>query len=357
MFEPYRLEIIGQLIGMAAIYGLVGRPLWQVCKFFHVPGRIYQVKRPRMYATLAALGTALAGVLLIPLPSAVYCGLEIKPRDATAVYVDMPGRLSEVLVEPRDSVRAGQPLARLVNLDVQMEIEQLTGQRDSYQTQLNSLHQQRFRNKQAGLEIAQVRESLETVADQLKQKQRDQQRLTIAAPVAGTILPPPVTPKQGTEQGELASWSGTPLESHNLGASLAGSTLFCQVGNPQKLEAILVIDQADIERVRQNQSVTIMLDQLTSRTYRSTITEVARTDLKVTSSRLSNKSGGEIATKTDASGRERPLSASYQARVPLDDPEGLLRLGLCGQAKIHAHWETLGARAWRYLARTFSFEL
>ena len=40
VFEPYRLEIIGQMIAMASIASLVGRPLWSVGKFFYVPGRI-----------------------------------------------------------------------------------------------------------------------------------------------------------------------------------------------------------------------------------------------------------------------------------------------------------------------------
>ena len=48
---------------------------------------------------------------------------------------------------------------------------------------------------------------------------------------------------------------------------------------------------------------------------------------------------------------------SYQARAPLDDPEGLLFIGLRGKAKVHAQWQTLASRTWRYLVRTFNFKL
>ena len=36
---------------------------------------------------------------------------------------------------------------------------------------------------------------------------------------------------------------------------------------------------------------------------------------------------------------------------------GLLRIGLVGQAKITTAPRTLGSRLWRYLSRTFNFEL
>jgi hypothetical protein len=80
--------------------------------------------------------------------------------------------------------------------------------------------------------------------------------------------------------------------------------------------------------------------------------------MKVSSRRLSNKGGGTLATKTDPSGAERPLSTSYQARVAIDDPNGLLRLGLRGQARIHSDaGQTLWQRAWRLITQAFSFKL
>src|SRR5690606_32747297 len=40
IWEPYRLEVIGQMIGLAALYTLAVQPLWKVGKFFYVPGRV-----------------------------------------------------------------------------------------------------------------------------------------------------------------------------------------------------------------------------------------------------------------------------------------------------------------------------
>jgi hypothetical protein len=102
-------------------------------------------------------------------------------------------------------------------------------------------------------------------------------------------------------------------------------------------------------------------DQLPHDILIGTIEEISKQNLKVSSKRLSSKAGGELATKTDPnSGAERPASASYQARVRLDDPDGMLRLGLRGQAKVFMSfkgWQTIGGRLWRTITRTFNFQL
>ena len=357
VFEPYGLKILGQVIALAALYGLLVRPLVAMFKFFNVPGRLMNIKRTRLNTTLGIAGTVVAAVVFVPLPSAVYCTLELEARDATAIYIDVPGTLQRVHVRPGQTVATGELLAELANLDLRLAVEKLTGRRDEYRMQLASLEQQRFVDRQAASEISHVRETLETVEDQLRQKERDLARLKLTAPAAGTVLPPPPLPVQHDPAGELPAWDGTPLEAKNLGATLTESTLFCQIGNPRELEAVLVIDQADIERVMPEQEVEILLNQLPGQTYSSEITDVAAVDLKIIPRRLSGGAGGELARQVDGSGVARPLSTSYQALAPLNDIEGILRIGLSGRAKIHTRPTTLSSRAWRYLSRTFHFEL
>lgn len=147
------------------------------------------------------------------------------------------------------------------------------------------------------------------------------------------------------------------MDPKNLGCYLEESVLFCQVGDLEKMEAMLVIDQADIDFVREGQEVEIKLDELPHDVLHGRIAEIAPDALKISPRRLSTKAGGELATKTDPAGVERPMSTSYQARVYLDDPEGLLGLGLRGRAKIHADWQTVGRRLWRLATRTFNFKL
>ena len=133
--------------------------------------------------------------------------------------------------------------------------------------------------------------------------------------------------------------------------------LFCLVGDPHKMEALLVVDQEEIEYLKQGQAVEVKLDELPAETLTGEIAEIGAEPLTVSPRHLSNKAGGELATKTDESGVERPLNTSYQVRVPLDDPEDLLRIGLRGRGRIRTEPQTLGHRLWRYITQTFNFRL
>jgi putative peptide zinc metalloprotease protein len=228
------------------------------------------------------------------------------------------------------------------------------------EAQLESLNRQRFRQAQAASGIPEVLSALQSKKELLRQEEVNRERLTLKAPRAGIVYPPPWQTQNEDPEEMLPSWSGIPLDPRNVGAYLEERTLFCKVGAKQELDAMLVIDQADISLVKTKQKVDIKLDALPHDVLHGEIKEYSQQNYKVSSKGLSAKSGGELATTTDKSGAERPASTSYQARVPLDDPEGLLRLGLRGRAKIHMDfqgWQTIGQRIWRYVTQTFHFKL
>ncbi len=358
LFLSYDLKIIGQIVVLMSLYSLLIMPLYQMGKFFYVPGRIEQVKKPRFYTSLGLLTAVLLAVFFIPLPSSVICTLEIQARDAQPVYVDVGGEMVELNVEPDQKVAAGQPLARLRNTDVDLALAKLDGAANEYRAKRDGLLRQSFRNYRVADQIPQVDEAIRAVEEQREEKQRDKERLELVAPVSGTILPPPLTTRHEPDEERLPLWSGTPLDPENRGAVFEPGVLFCQVGDPKQLEAVLIVDQADRNIVREGQAVDLKIEGFPSMTIHSKITEIAESELKVTPQRLSTQSGGEVPTKTDpATGIQRPMSTSYQARAPIDDPDGLLRLGLRGQARVYTDWVPLGTRLWRVVAHTFNFKM
>ncbi len=359
VFEPYGLKILGQLIALGAVYGLAVQPLVKLYKFFKVPGRLSKVKRWRMYATIGVIVAVVVGVMLIPLPSHIYCSLEVQARDAATVYAEVDGILAAVYVEPGDHVDEGQLLAQLRNIDVDIAIADLEGQERVYQAQLDGLRRVSYDDRRASADVAQVAEALTSVKQQLTQRELDKEKLRLTAPCAGTVLPPTLVPDQSAPDEGLPVWSGSPLEPENLGAAIRTGTRLCQIGDPKRLEARLVIDQGDVELVAPGQRVEIMLTQSAEYVYVSRIERVSTEDLKTSPPRLSSLHGGELPTKMDPSGQPRPLNTVYEAVVPLpeNDPRGLLRLGLVGRAKITTGPRTLGQRLYRYFSRTFNFEL
>jgi putative peptide zinc metalloprotease protein len=357
VFQPYRLEVIGQIIATASIASLIGRPLWSVAKFFYVPGRLEEVKKPRFYLTLAVVLALLAAIIFVPLPYHVFCPLEIQPRGAAPVYIEVGGQLDTVYVKAGQHVNAGDKLADLTNADLDLEIAGLIAKRDEQEAHWKSLKMERFHNSMAASEIPGIEKVLDALNEQLVEKQGDSQRLHLVAPRAGQVIPPPAQAAPPSVEGKLPMWSGSPLDEHNLGATLDHAKLFCQIGEPGKFEAVLYVDQADVDQVFPGQKVKIMLGELPGVTLRSEINEKSTDPSKYLPKALSNKAKGPIETKADESGVPRPASILYQARAPLDDENGELESGLLGEAKIDAPWHSLGWRLWRFLQRTFHFKL
>ncbi len=361
VFEPYGLKIIGQLIALVSLYGLIVMPFVKVYKFFRVPGRWSKVKKVRMFASLGVLAALVAGAFVIPFPSSVLCHFELQPRDATSVYVEVQGKLEEIAIEPGQEVAAGDLIVRLSNLDLDMEITRLRGELAALKEQLETLKQIVFRDESAGLELETIRESIKAKNEELDKKLVDFKRLEITAPVAGTIIPPPPKRDQPSDDRvTLASWSGSPLKKSNLGATLTPESqhnLLCQIGDPNAWDAVLVIDQRDLDLVLPGQEVRLMFEESAYNVFISKIEDIADDEMEAISPRLASTSGGVIPAQADPDGVVRPLSTSYQADVPLDDSLGIFRNGLVGQARITTSPRTLASRIGRYLRRTFRFDL
>jgi putative peptide zinc metalloprotease protein len=234
----------------------------------------------------------------------------------------------------------------------------------------------RFDDERSGLEIGQLQEQLTAIEKQLAEKQEQASRLRIVAPAAGVIIParPRIFPGEA-EDGRLGTWSGSPLAPKNIGAHFNPAdpasaaeyrSMICRIGDPTNLEALLVIDQADIDLVDASMAqdrkldVKLEVDAYPGRTLNGQVEQVARVELKDVPDSLSSQAGGRLETKTDRSGVARPLSTSYHARVPLKDQgklQGLVCTGMRGRAQIYTQWQSLGSRLYRYLSRTFHFEL
>jgi len=357
VFEPYGLKVVSQMLAIVSIGTLIGMPLWKMAKFFYIPGKLDKVKRKNVNITLAVLAVVAAFVVFCPLPYRVLCTLELRPRNADPVYTDVAGTLENIYVKPWQQVSVGDKLGRLSSTELELEIADLEAKLAIQRTAAEVLRRERSdsRNEAAARELPEVEKTIQSLEEQLDKRREDQKHLVLIARSSGTILPPPETMKKENNMGGLPKWSGTPLQQKNVGAYLSG-TLFCQIGDPHKWEANLIVDQDDIEFVHEKQEVAIKLDEMPYRTFYSTIDEIGP-EMEYTSRQLSSKGGGELMSKTDESGVERPINISYQARAEIDTDADNLVQGLRGTAKVYADWQPIGKRVWRYLMRTFNFKL
>lgn len=316
------------------------------------------MKKARLATTVAIVGAVIAAVCLVPLPHHIDCAFEVRPANAASVYAGTRGRILET-VKPGTTVSAGDVIARLENVELDVRLAELRGEENVAQERLRTLERliHHDRATAAGQQPAQHR-LIVSLADSRSKAEDEVERLTIRAKRDGMILPPPRKEPEPGDDGRLPSWTGSPLDEENIGAFLGQDDLICLIGDPADLEAVLVIDQGDIQLVAEEMEVELKFDAARMETFDGVLQEISQSKLQATPMSLASQAGGDLQTEIDpATGQPRPRSISYQGRVPLDVATLPVRIGYRGSAKVHTHPRSLGWRLWRVITQTFNFEL
>ena len=315
------------------------------------------MKRTPLLVSLGVLAVIIAGVCYIPLPHHVDCALEIRPSQAGMVYAGTPGQI-EWTVSPKEYVNEDDAVAILRNPDLEIRLADLRGRQQLAEVELRNLS---YRSRYDAALKAQIdtQEELLAAIKLLRDKTEEEIKdLTVLAPCSGYIIPPSDRPAPKADDGRLPTWIGSPLEERNRGAMLTAEDVICEIGNPEAFEAVLIVDQGDVQLVRVGQNVDMKLDSERQSTYQGEITEKSSEPISAASLSMASQTGGDLQTEIDpATGQVMPRSISYQARVPLSEFSLPLRPGYRGSAKIHVDPMSLGSRLWRVIAQTFNFEI
>jgi len=357
LLEPYGLKVIGQMIAAGAFVSLFVMPLYKGVQFFLTPGRLRKVKTLRLAGTVLFVAAAIAGVLLIPVPHWVTCSLHVQPRDAAAAYIDAPGEVTAIHVKPGDTVNEGDKIVSLDSVDIRLNIERLEGERAELFVQLQSLRRREFIDPAAGREVTSVEKAIESADDQLAKLRLDRERLIVRAPASGTVISSPGRDAPPADADMLPEWTGKPLDTQNIGATYNDEVLVCRVGDPRKLEAVLAIDQTDVEYLLEEQRVELFFHHLPTRFFISSVNRISQVKMEAAPESMSAKAGGSMATSTSRQGYEKPVNVIYQASAPVNDPRGEFFVGATGYAKVYVGNRTIGQRLWRYMCHTFNFEM
>lgn len=360
VLEPYGLKVLGQAIGMMGLFGLLVQPVWNIIKFFRAPGRMSQVKSKNLSITIGIIASLIAFICFVKLPYNVKCAVEIKPSQdqVQRVIVQSGGQLEKVNVELGDEVAVGDIVAELKDIPLELQFQEKLREFNALHSQWLSLSRDPKRTDGTSVsEIRRLEQAKDASEQSLRILNKRREWLKLKAPVAGIVMPPPEKKPDPKVAGRLPTWDGSLMRPENLGARVEQNDVLCMVGNPSAFEAMLVIDQADLPYVSKNMPALVRLDAYTDDTFDGTIQDIAGSDMEIASPAMSTQAGGTMALVTDASGVQRPQSASYEARVPLTDLNLALRPGMRGRAKIKAEKQTLIARFWRLLNRTFHFNI
>jgi putative peptide zinc metalloprotease protein len=218
---------------------------------------------------------------------------------------------------------------------------------DRLSAQLDSLRQQRSSSGQRSSQIPVVQQELADARTRKRLHEAVADRLRVKSPRGGRLFaPPPVLP-QADDDRLARFWTGTPLDPINRGAWLAKGTVLCMIGDPSTREAVVMMQQQEIEAIREGQVVTLLLADRRRGSVTGRVLEVATTPHDTIPVELQ---------RTGLIQPPPPGAASqpyYQVRVLLDPSATTLPIRLTGHARITVSSESIFKRVHRFLSDSF----
>ena len=336
------VAVLGDGVTLVVLAGMLLPPVWQCAAFFKYQSLTRRGTRGlRMLAFGGFWATALLSVAIVPWPCRVTAPLVIEPENVRPVYAVVAGAL-ESSVRAGDQVVKDQEVARLANLDIRLEVVELTGKRDQQQRQLEILRARQALDPAAAALIPTAEAALTDLDERLRQRKLDEQSLVLRAPAAGTVLPPGHVSAAPLSSGQLPNWSGSPLEEQNRGCQIEPGTLVCMIGSPRPAEAFALVDQDSVALIQVGQLVHVRIDSVRGQVYEGRVVEIASRDMKIVPRELA--SGGELPHQVDRQGADRPASVTYQVRVRLTRQPDVIVPGTRGEAKFFVEPQSLIAR-------------
>lgn len=265
----------------------------------------------------ASLLAAVAAAVFVPLPATVSSNFLLEPDHRAEIRPPAPGIVDRVLVRTGERVAAGQALAILVNPSLEE-----TRVRD--ESRLAQLGQTLMAAETAGNQalIGETERERREAESELAQVQTKLAGLTLRSPLAGVVTTPQLEQKAGVYLG-------------------AGET-FAVVADRGEMKARLLVIDRQLQFVQPGAAVKLKLRAIPFRTFTGHVRQVLPA----------------AAAERPIDERARPerygqdLTNYFAVIVEVPNPNGRLREGMTGYAKVYANARPLAWQAGRTLWRS-----
>ena len=330
--RPYHLENVVIMLAAITVAGMFIGPCLGIWQVIRNPANRYRLRKPRLALVGAGLGGLTSLILLMPIRHTVEGSAVFVPAEGNAIYATEPGQLL-FAVPAGTVVQPGDTIARLADPQVELSLAKYRGELAEKQMHVDQLKTLRALDSRISLQLPTAESELRDAAAQLAQYERRAAKLTTHAPVAGTVIAPPeVEAKRAADR--LPTWSGSPLEARNQHCWIEPGTVFCTIGDPQQVSALVTIDERDIAEVEIGDPVRILLGSAPVRILSGTVSQVA-------SRALHPK--GDQSTIDD--------NRVHVVEVQLEEQDAQALLGSQGTAKIEASRATLAQLTTNFVKR------
>ena len=359
--KPYKLEVIGNLLTLAAVGSMTVWPTYNLLKNIHKRGRLPEMKPVRVLITGSALFALLLFLALVPIPISRVRGpalVQARPGATSSLGLPRSAILLELRFQPGDKVRQGQELARFRDPDLEDRLVSAKEQVANLRYQVQELREQAAKVTDRTEKDRISREKTTAEGDLSRAKAAV---MSLESSMADLVL---IAPRDGViGQGPRRDDIGKMYE----GAREASqSQAVFTIHEPGKLRLCMPLDPSDYNQLRAAKArskkpldVTIRVQGLDSATWKGTLVRLEESEAKFVPPMLSSRSGGPVAVKAP-SGKAQglvPQSQQFLVYLDIDGPSDAICVHAMAQAKIYLQPETCLSWAWRKINNMLNLRL
>jgi RND family efflux transporter MFP subunit len=249
------------------------------------------LEKTRRMAMLIAAGAALVFLVIFPLPLRLDGDAAVGPGRRAQVQPEFEGVISRVLVREGESVTRGQVLAEM---DAWDRRSAAAAAQAKYEAALLEMNHALATND--GAEAGVQRVQADFWKTEVARAQELLGRAQLRSPIDGIVA--------------------TPHVDRFAGRRLQFGDTFAEVVDTSNAIVDVAIDVSDFGLLRTGQTAVIKLNSYPTRTFRGAV--------------------AVISPKAEAQGESRV----FFARVSVPNPDGAIRTGMEGRAKIRSGWRT-----------------
>jgi putative peptide zinc metalloprotease protein len=373
--RPYKLEVVGHILTLAAIASMTVWPVFRLFKGIYRRGRLPDMKRGRVTITAAVVLLLIGFVCLVPIPISRIRGqalVQPSPEAMALVSLKRKAILTDLKVQPGESVRQGMVLATFRDPQLDEELTRAAVEHQSNTDQLELLQRQRKQTvdeKELGKIDADIatytgkRNATRETERTLRQVKEEE--LVLVAPRDGVVSQGPRLEDIGKEfEGGRDQARVPPVFS----LYVPGEVRLCMplvTSDYNRLRGSLEELKAENEKRAQARepekdlSVVLRIVGLDTSVWKGKIARLDESEMRDVPPMLASRNGGPVPVRAPTGKTQAmfPQKQYYLAYVDIVDPDPAIAVGALGQVTIYGQPETCLHWLWRTVNDIFNLKL
>jgi len=325
MVYQYTFKLLGVFLVVLEIWLLVLRPLVSELTYWVKIDR--DSMSPRRVKIVSTVLCLLVGIFFIPWSTQIRFPAKLEAAELSTVYPGKSGKIVSVKVERGDFVQKGSPLLILHNFEIEKRLKSVTIELNLLKLKLANGLAENFNRD----DVLVLKHKLRSKSSEIRGLEKEQQELTVRAPISGVI-------RELNRNIHRGRWIGK-AEYIALIAS----------DKSHKLQGY--VPQFDIQRITNSSIGKFVPDDLTRPSIEVKLDTIAYAAVPVIEiATLASVHGGDVAVEFNDRQQLIPLDAQYlveaKPREVIQSPEqvvlGIIELNGIAQSFASRTWNQIG---------------